>query len=212
VAATLHRCETWFIDSATRVQAPSSTGRFAQRFTRAQLFVQGQGWGDPAWRSIPSVFDAFEAVPRPDPGHLSLDTVVVSLGTELWPFDRAVSKVIELLPESSITWQTGVTEAWREGEQLQQWLPPADLRRAFGQADVVITHAGVGSVLSVLAHGKIPVILPRRAAHREMVDDHQVEFAEMIAARGLAISVDPSELSLDHLVRAAAVVARRRSG
>lgn len=212
LAATLHRCETWFIDSATRVHAPSSTGRFAQRFTRAQLFVQGQGWGDHAWRSVPSVFDAFEAVPRADPGDLSLDTAVVSLGTELWPFDRAVSKVIELLPQSRITWQTGVTEAWRDGRQLQQWLPAADLHRAFGEADVVITHAGVGSVLSVLAHGKIPVILPRRAMHREMVDDHQVEFAEMIAARGLAVSVDPAELSVGHLRQAAAVVARRRHG
>ncbi|MFC7766926.1 hypothetical protein [Leucobacter soli] len=45
LAAALMGCETWFIDSATRVAGPSSTGRFARRFTRARLFAQGEGWG-----------------------------------------------------------------------------------------------------------------------------------------------------------------------
>ena len=40
LAAALHRCETWFIDSATRIAGPSSTGKFAQRFTRAKLYTQ----------------------------------------------------------------------------------------------------------------------------------------------------------------------------
>jgi UDP-N-acetylglucosamine transferase subunit ALG13 len=75
---------------------------------------------------------------------------------------------------------------------------------------VVVTHAGVGSVLSVLNQGKIPVILPRRAAHGEMIDDHQVEFAELITARSLAVSVDPAELGMQHLDNAARLSSRRR--
>ncbi len=66
--------------------------------------------------------------------------------------------------------------------QLQQWVPATDLRRAFGESDVVLTHAGVGSALVALEGGAVPVILPRRQSHGEMIDDHQVEFADMMAA------------------------------
>lgn len=213
MAATLHGCETWFIDSATRVLGPSSTGRFAQRLTRSRLFVQGDGWGDRAWTSVPNVFDAFEATPRPEPVEpAELRTAVVSLGTELWPFDRALDSCERVLAGREIVWQTGTTvRADQSGVPLTQWLPAADLHAAFGSADVVVTHAGVGSVLSVLQQGKVPVILPRRASEGEMVDDHQLEFAAMIAATGLAISVDPDDLTIDHLLQAARLGARRRS-
>lgn len=134
----------------------------------------------------------------------------MSLGTELWPFDRAADRMLTLLPEADIVWQTGVTEVVRDGRRLDQWVPAKDLYRAFAESDVVVTHAGVGSVLSALNQGKVPVILPRRAEHREMVDDHQLEFAEMIDARGLAVSVDPADLTREHLERAAGLTARRR--
>jgi UDP-N-acetylglucosamine transferase subunit ALG13 len=212
LAASLGGCETWFIDSATRVQAPSSTGRFAQHLTRARLFVQGEGWGDPAWTPVPSVFGAFEATPldAPLPGD-GLRTAVVSLGTELWPFDRAISAARRALAGLEVTWQTGTTLATDgDGSTLTQWLPAAELHAAFATADVVVTHAGVGSVLAVLQQGKVPVILARRSDAREMVDDHQVEFATMIERLGLAVVAEPEELSSDHLLRAAALGVRRR--
>lgn len=211
-AASLLGCETWFIDSATRVDGPSRTGVFAQRLTRAKLHVQGDGWGDDRWTRVPSVFDAFEPVARstrtPADG---VRSAVVSLGTELWPFQRAVDRVLELLPDADIFWQTGVTESFHDGRQLRQWAPAGELHRAFGDCDVVVIHAGVGSALVALDQGKVPVLLPRRQSHREMIDDHQVEFADMMAARSLAVSVDPDELTLDHVLTAANLAARRRT-
>jgi len=214
LAASMHGCETWFIDSATRVNGPSRTGVFARHLTRARLFVQGKGWGDPHWTPIPGVFDAFEAAARDGAVTQPVRTAVVSLGTELWSFPRAVEAVPRVLPDADIFWQTGVTEAVGRGRALQQWVPAAELHRAFHESDVVITHAGVGSVLSALNQGKIPVILPRLAAEREMIDDHQVEFAQMISDLGLAVVVDPSELTLADLEGAASLTARRftRSG
>ncbi|MFT4109069.1 glycosyltransferase [Propionicimonas sp.] len=209
LAATLARCETWFIDSATRVAGPSSTGKFAQRFTRAKLYTQNAGWDD-AWTLVPSVFDAFEAYPRPGGAPAPLNRVTVSLGSELWPFPRAIERVISLLPEAAITWQVGTTSFSRDGQPLRQWLPAEELRAAISASDLVVMHAGVGSVLVALDEGKVPVILPRRQHHKEMVDDHQTEIAAVLADRGLAITVDPDELTAEHLSRAAGLAARRR--
>ena len=45
------------------------------------------------------------------------------------------------------------------------------------EADVVVAHAGVGTALAALEVGKCPVLVPRRLAHGEHVDDHQVQIA-----------------------------------
>jgi UDP-N-acetylglucosamine transferase subunit ALG13 len=137
---------------------------------------------------------------------------VVSLGTERWPFDRAVSRCREVLDGLDITWQTGTTRAVDgHGRRLAQWLPASELHEAFRCADVVVTHAGVGSVLAVLRQGKVPVVLPRRAGRGEMVDDHQVELAAMVTEKGLAVAVDADDLRAEHLLRAAGSrVLRRR--
>ena len=208
LAASLAGTPTWFIDSATRVAAPSSTGRFVSRFTRAKLFVQGDGWDDPRWTPVLGVFDSFEVQPAATPPP-RIRKAVVALGTEVWPFTRAVDRILELLPDADITWQVGVTDYLRDGEQLQRWLPPSELRHAMHEADVVIAHAGVGTVLAGLGEGKVPVVLPRLEAQREHVDDHQVEVAAMLDRRSLVVSVDPGELTYADLMRAAGLQARQ---
>lgn len=208
LAARFRRTESWFVDSATRIEGPSNTARFAQRFTHAHLFAQGGGWGDPRWLSIPSIFDTFETVPAKE-APSQIRSAVVTLGSELWPFSRAVSRLIDLLPNVEITWQTGTTRTTHDGRPLTQWVPANDLRSSIRAADVVIAHAGVGSALVALDEGKIPILLPRLSRHQEMIDDHQVEFGRQMSDKGLAITIDPMELELSHLMEAAQLRAQR---
>ena len=53
-----------------------------------------------------------------------------------------------------------------------------------------MTHAGVGSVLVALANGKRPVVVPRRKAFGEAVDDHQLQLGRRFAAAGLVTLVE----------------------
>lgn len=210
LAAALHGCETWFIDSATRIAAPSSTAKFVQHFTRAKLYTQSTQWEDARWTPVPSVFEAFEIFPLATPA-APIRSATVSLGSELWPYTRAIEAVRRVLPDAETTWQVGVTEFESAGRPLTQWLPANELRAAIASSDVVLLHAGVGSILVALQEGKVPVILPRSKRHGEMVDDHQLEIASILADRGLAISVDPDELTGEHLARAASLGVRRRA-
>jgi UDP-N-acetylglucosamine transferase subunit ALG13 len=45
------------------------------------------------------------------------------------------------------------------------------------KAEIVITHAGIGSILLCLILDKVPIIFPRYADLKEHVDDHQVEIS-----------------------------------
>jgi UDP-N-acetylglucosamine transferase subunit ALG13 len=62
-------------------------------------------------------------------------------------------------------------------------------------AELLIMHAGAGSVIHAIEAGKVPVVMPRRASFGEHVNDHQVEFAEALARAGRVIMIEsPEEL------------------
>lgn len=199
LASSALRTPLWFIESATRTDGPSRVGSMVQRLPGARLLAQGDGWSDHRWGTVPSVFDAFRAASSL--GEVEPRTAAVSLGSEKFPFSRAVDGVRRAVAGSdvSVSWQVGSTEV----AGLRQWVDPAELRRSFAESDVVITHAGVGSLLAVLGRGKVPIVLSRRKGHGEHVDDHQVQIAEQLAARGLVMHVGPEQLTYRHLAEAA---------
>jgi UDP-N-acetylglucosamine transferase subunit ALG13 len=55
--------------------------------------------------------------------------------------------------------------------------------RAVAAADLVVAHAGMGSVITAGEHGKPIVLLPRRAAKGEHTNDHQVDTARWLRTR-----------------------------
>jgi UDP-N-acetylglucosamine transferase subunit ALG13 len=74
-------------------------------------------------------------------------------------------------------------------------------------ADVVVCHAGAGSILCALRAGHTPVVVPRLKRYQETVDDHQVEFSRALAAEGKVIAVE----DLDDLSAAVEGAPSRRS-
>lgn len=70
------------------------------------------------------------------------------------------------------------------GDTLQEWATAAT---------VVVTHGGPSLLLELVDSGRVPIVMPRERSFREHVDDHQVEFAEFLAARGLVIVVRSAE-------------------
>ena len=61
---------------------------------------------------------------------------------------------------------------------------------------MVVTHAGVGSILVAGANGKRPVVVPRLRRFGEAVDDHQLALAQKLEEIGLVVLVDdPSGLA-----------------
>jgi UDP-N-acetylglucosamine transferase subunit ALG13 len=165
------------------------------------LYTQYSSWAGGQWTYRGSVFDAYEATPQaPPPGGLAR-RVVVTMGTmKTYGFRRAVEALGKVLPEvlapgAEVLWQTGVTNVSGLGIETHATMPAAKLREAMSAADLVIAHAGVGSALTALDEGKTPVLLPRRKAYGEMVDDHQLMIADELATRGLAVSRAPEDLT-----------------
>lgn len=203
LAARLHRVETHFIDSATRLAGPSLTGRLAQAVPGMHLHTQGVWEHGGRWMQTTSVFDSYSGVDWPSG---SVKRILVTVGSERFPFSRGVQVIARSIPAGAdVTWQLGHTPppAGLPGS-VHQWLPFDDMVHHAEEADVVITHCGVGSVLMALRAGRCPVVLARQAADGEHVDDHQAQLAAVLDGAGIAFVAPPEARNVRALVNLAA--------
>lgn len=115
----------------------------------------------------------------------------VTLGNGTRPFDRllaAVAEAYELLPRPVIV-QRGSTPYTGPGDRVADFLPMDEFARLLEAATLVIAHGGAGTILHALSSGKVPVVMPRRVAQGEIVDDHQLEFTAALAEAGRIVVV-----------------------
>lgn len=196
-----------YIESATRVQGPSLTGRIIEKTPGVFLYSQYRSWATGSWQYRGSVFDGYAVQRQTRPQEIK--NVVVSLGSiERFGFRRLVERLIVLLADTgaNVIWQTGVTDVTGLPIRAHGQLPATELQSLMRAADLVICHAGTGSALSALAAGKTPLLVPRRSDFGEHIDDHQVQIAEELGTRGLAVCRDVSKLQYEDLAAAAASV------
>lgn len=127
--------------------------------------------------------------------------VFVTVGNSLQGFDRLLKGVdrlaaLSVLKGDEILVQSGNNAGFRSvhGKQVD-FLAMEQFVDAVQRADLVICHAGAGTLFHVFQCGKIPVVMPRRKCYREHVDDHQLELAEVLAAEGrIVIAYEPEDL------------------
>jgi UDP-N-acetylglucosamine transferase subunit ALG13 len=202
--------ECHYIESAARSEGPSATGRAMSRIPGVWLYAQYPNWARDGWRHRGSVFDSFAPSTTGEREPSGVSRVVVTLGTYRgYGFARLVRRLLAILPdESDVLWQTGDTDTGELGVDGHRAIPERDLSQAMREADVVVAHAGVGAAIAALEAGKCPVLVPRRHARGEHVDDHQIQIASALQDRSLSVSVDADELTLGHLLAGAARRAR----
>jgi UDP-N-acetylglucosamine--N-acetylmuramyl-(pentapeptide) pyrophosphoryl-undecaprenol N-acetylglucosamine transferase len=203
-----------YIESATRVNGPSLSGRVLRAVPGVRLYTQYQQLARGRWQYRGSVFDGITSVKTT--ARTRLRRVVVTLGTmESFRFRRLIDKLAPLLRPGGVLqreqfapvetlWQTGGTPVDGLGIAARPWLPAAELDAALDAADVVVSHAGAGSALAAIRAGRHPLLVPREATRGENSDDHQEHFARELANRGLAMHRRVDELTIDDLYAAAA--------
>jgi UDP-N-acetylglucosamine transferase subunit ALG13 len=120
--------------------------------------------------------------------------ILVTVGATYYPFDRLLAAV-EGLDEPEILVQHGASTTRPANARCVEFMSFEDIVSRIQAARVVITHGGTGSVLVTLANGKRPLVVPRRRAFGEAIDDHQVDFARALSESGLITLVEePREL------------------
>jgi UDP-N-acetylglucosamine--N-acetylmuramyl-(pentapeptide) pyrophosphoryl-undecaprenol N-acetylglucosamine transferase len=179
----------------------ASAMRKPAHFIESTAFLHGHSITGRLLRYTPGV-STYTAVETPTP---TIKRVVVTLGTSpQFQFTRLVNRLVKILPpDVEVLWQTGCTDVSHLPISASAWMPASALSEAMENADVVIAHAGAGSILAALQAGRRPLLIPRRAEHGEIPENHQLQIASELSSRGLASVSDADYLSFADIEGAA---------
>lgn len=202
-AARLHRVPAFFIECGCHVNGPALTGRLVGLDPWISKSCQYEHWARPRWKYRGSLMDGFAAIPkRPS----ERPRLFVTLGTiRPYRFDAMVDAVLSTgFADDRTVWQLGNTS--REGlpGTAVSELSRDDFEQCARAADVVVTHAGIGTLLDLFDMGVYPVVVPRRAKRAEHVDDHQLQIAGLVKDRGISLVTEVEFLDRSVILYASA--------
>lgn len=123
--------------------------------------------------------------------------IFVTVGTDL-PFDRLL-RMVDAWARSrgrrDVFAQIGEGGWEPECIPWRHFLEPHEYRCHLDAASLIVSHAGMGTILSALRRGKPILVMPKRAALGEHRSDHQVDTAERMEALGhVAAAYDAEDL------------------
>lgn len=136
----------------------------------------------------------------------------VALGTHWQPFGRLMGMVeaaaaAGILPSPVIA-QVGKFTYPSERVQSVPSLAPDRLADLMRSSEVVICHGGAGIIATAIRMGRRPLVLARREALSEHIDDHQQEIVDKLASLDLLVALE-DRISAEHAAAGAVDVSDR---
>ena len=123
--------------------------------------------------------------------------ILVLLGTQKNEFNRLLQAIEKNIKEGNIKEkvivQAGCTKFSTDLMEVFDLIPKEDIEELKKKARIIITHGGVGSILSCVKLGKKVIAVPRLAKYNEHVNDHQRQLVEKFNKEGYIIGVENLE-------------------
>lgn len=106
--------------------------------------------------------------------------ILLTVGS-MFPFDRLVRAVDELVAagriSAEVVAQIGDGRYEPRHMPFQRFLSRVEFEQLLDRADLLLSHAGAGTIAMALEHDKRLLVVPRLARHAEHVNDHQIATA-----------------------------------
>ena len=123
--------------------------------------------------------------------------ILVLLGTQNNSFHRLLEKMDELIEKNviqeKVIVQAGHTKYESKNMKIFSLIPQEELEKYQEKADLIITHGGVGSIVSSIKLGKKVIAIPRLHKYQEHVNDHQKQIVESFSKKRYIIGINDVE-------------------
>ena len=125
--------------------------------------------------------------------------ILVVLGTQDKPFTRLL-EALEIqvnagLIQDEMVVQCGLTHFKSKKMKCFDLLPMDQFETLMDQAECILTHGGVGTILNAVKKGKKVLACPRLAKYQEHGNDHQLQLCSEFEKKGYVLVCE----EFDHL-------------
>ncbi len=125
--------------------------------------------------------------------------ILVTLGTQDKTFVRLLEKINQLIDQGlikdKVIVQAGFTKYNSDNMEIFDLIPQDEFDSLMAQADLIITHGGVGNIISALEKNKKVIAVPRLSKYGEHINDHQTQIIAKFNDLGYIIGLqDVDEL------------------
>ena len=126
--------------------------------------------------------------------------ILVMLGTQNNSFHRLLEEIDKLIKNGKIreevVVQAGYTKYKSTNMKIFNFISSDELDKLEQQADCIITHGGVGSIIGSIEKDKKVIAVPRLKQYGEHVNDHQLDIVQSFDKLGYIIGItEVSQLS-----------------
>jgi len=115
--------------------------------------------------------------------------IFVTVGTAR-DFSRLIKKIDEIARKinEKIIVQKGKTTYEPKNCEYFRFVPRKKYLEYIKRADIIITHAGVGNIISSLKNKKPTIVVPRRKKYNEHRNDHQMDITKKLESEGWVLA------------------------
>lgn len=114
--------------------------------------------------------------------------ILVTLGTQNNSFHRLLEEVQKCIDKKviaeKVVVQAGGTEFKSNDMEILKLISSRQMNKLIKQASFIITHGGVGSIVTALKMGKKVIAVPRYHKYDEHVNDHQLQIVQTFDGQG----------------------------
>lgn len=118
--------------------------------------------------------------------------IFISLGTQKFQFNRLLKYIDEKIKCQEISEevfaQIGYSTYIPQSYEYKDFLDKNEFESIIEKSNLLITHAGVGTIIAAMKYEKPIIVVPRLSKFEEHVDDHQLQIAEAFSRKNLIIS------------------------
>lgn len=123
--------------------------------------------------------------------------ILVLLGTQNNSFHRLLEEIQKNINNGTIkekvVVQEGYTKFQSKDMEIHTQVPKDKLQELIKKADLIITHGGVGSIISAITEGKKVIAVPRLKKYNEHVNDHQLDIIDSFNEKRYIIGIHEVE-------------------
>lgn len=126
--------------------------------------------------------------------------ILVTLGTQKQDFSRLLKYIEDSKIKDEIIVQAGLTKFESKKMKILDFINYNEMNDLIDKADLIITHAGTGSILTPLKKDKKVIACARLSKYSEHVDDHQLQIVEVFRDEGYLLELNENN-KLDDLYK-----------